>query len=68
MRVGGVVMMTSYRRDNSTSQHILNFLESIKGNCREIVIKGVAVGGSSFEDTRELARIIAEFISRDERT
>ena len=37
------MMMTSYRRDDNTSQRILNFLESIKGNSREIVIKGVAV-------------------------
>ena len=39
----GDVMVTSYRRNDDTGQRILNFLQFIEGNCREIVIKGVAV-------------------------
>ena len=33
--------MTSNRRNEKKGQIILNFFESIKGNCRKVVIQGV---------------------------
>ena len=37
------MMVTSNRRDDDTSQSILNFLKFIKRDCRKVVVKGIAV-------------------------
>jgi hypothetical protein len=36
-------MVASNRRDDDTSQGILNFLKTIERDCGEIVVQGVAV-------------------------
>jgi len=39
----GYMMVASNRRDDDTGQSILNFLKLIKRDCREVIVKGIAV-------------------------